>query len=107
PLLAALVLAIGSILGCATMVWATPSLAHPGAQPDVQPDPDLLEEISRAWAEDPVFVSDRAGALTADRAEQISDRIVGWRDDVFIAVLPASAFEDLPGNSDPQKAVGF
>ncbi|MDT0202559.1 hypothetical protein [Nocardioides sp. AE5] len=72
-----------------------------------EPDPALLAEISDAWAQDPVYLSSRSGALDPDDANQISDRIDGWRNDVFIAVLPASAFDDLPGATDPQKAIGF
>lgn len=45
-----------------------------------------------AWqGGDPVYVSPDSGALSRGDADDLRDRITGWREDVFVAVLPAAA----------------
>ncbi len=52
-----------------------------------------------AWqGGDPVYLSPDSGALGADEADALRDRITGWRDDVFLAVLPAAAIRTGEGD---------
>lgn len=52
-----------------------------------------------AWrGGDPVYVSPDSGALADDDADGLRDRITGWRDDVFVAVLPAAAIRQGEGD---------
>ncbi|KRF20949.1 hypothetical protein ASG90_00570 [Nocardioides sp. Soil797] len=68
---------------------------------------DYVTTVADAWAESPVHVSPHAGALAKEDAEQLRERIEGWRDDVHIAVLPAVALSSSPGHSDPERARAF
>jgi hypothetical protein len=57
------------------------------------------ERTVAAWAAgDPVYVSPDSGALAADDADVLRDRVTGWRDDVFVAVLPAAAIHQGSGD---------
>ena len=62
-------------------------------------DDGHVDATAAAWsAGDPVYVSPDSGALAADDADALRDRITGWRDDVFVAVLPATAIRQ--GSAD-------
>ena len=51
-----------------------------------------------AWSGgNPVYVSPDSGALDEADADALRDRITGWREDVFVAVLPASAVRQGDG----------
>jgi hypothetical protein len=58
-----------------------------------------VDAIVVAWSTgDPVYVSPDSGALADADADALRDRITGWRDDVFVAVLPATAIRQ--GSAD-------
>ncbi|MET1059360.1 MAG: hypothetical protein ABWX84_07170 [Nocardioides sp.] len=66
---------------------------------------DYLDTVVAAWRDDPVYVSPDTGALGAEDADRLRERIDGWRDDVHIAVLPALALREVPGGgSEPDRA---
>ena len=65
------------------------------------------EDAATAWrAGDPVYVSPDSGALSEPDADELRDRITTWRDDVFVAVLPAAAIrEDSSADVDEASAL--
>lgn len=60
-----------------------------------------------AWQAGPVFTHHEAGALADDDADALRERIDGWRDDVYVAVLPAAALAEAPGPDQPAQARAF
>lgn len=57
------------------------------------------EDAAATWsAGDPVYISPESGALSAEDAEHLRERISGWRDDVFVAVLPAASIRAGEGD---------
>ena len=67
--------------------------------PATAADDGYAEAAVAAWsAGDPVYVSPDSGALSAPEADALRDRITGWRDDVFVAVLPATAIRQGSGD---------
>ena len=70
----------------------------PSAEPSAGPAEGYVEATVAAWSGgDPVYVSPDSGALSAEDADALRDRITGWRDDVFVAVLPAAAVRQGAG----------
>lgn len=67
-------------------------------------DPPYVEETVAAWRHGPVHLSPGSGAITPAQAAALADRIEGWRDDVFLAVVPAKA---LGGDHGPEGALAF
>ena len=62
------------------------------------------DEAVDTWRSgDPVHVSADSGALSPDDAAELRGRIDGWRDDVFVAVLPATAIRQNDAD-DPGEA---
>ncbi len=83
-------LALLWLLAASLLAPASPSYAE-GECAATAPGP-YAEQAVATWRDgDPVHVSDESGALSADDADELRDRITGWRDDVFVAVLPATA----------------
>lgn len=68
---------------------------------------DYVTEVALALADGPVHLSDDSGALTGAQADALEERIDGWRDDVYVAVVPAAALSAMPGASDPAQAMAF
>jgi hypothetical protein len=64
------------------------------------PDPQqYVDDTVATWQDgQPVYLDPGSGAITEAQAEQLGDRITGWRDDVFVAVLPAAAVRQGPGD---------
>ena len=61
-------------------------------------DATYVDATVAAWrGGDPVYVSPDSGALGDEDADALRDRITGWRDDVFVAVLPAAAVRQGEG----------
>jgi hypothetical protein len=61
-------------------------------------DATYVDATVAAWSVgNPVYVSPDSGALADADADALRDRITGWRDDVFVAVLPASAVRQGAG----------
>ena len=77
-------------------VWVLVAfLAGPAA---AAPAP-YVDDVAAAWTDgDPVYVSPDSGALDAADADELRDRITGWRADVFVAVLPATAIRQGSGD---------
>lgn len=75
-----------------------------GAVAAREPDPPYAAETVAAWAEGPVHLSPDSGALTRQQAVMLATRIRGWRDDVYVAVVPAAA---LGGDHGPEAALRF
>ena len=67
-------------------------------------DDGYVDATVAAWSGgDPVYVSPDSGALADAEADALRDRITGWRDDVFVAVLPATAIRQ-GGDADVAEA---
>jgi len=96
PRLLALLWLLGSLLAPAPSYTA-------GDCAVTDPAPYADEAVATWQGGDPVHVSDESGALSADDADELRDRITGWRDDVFVAVLPASAIRQR-GEDDAGEA---
>lgn len=90
-------LALGLALAC-VLLLATPAGARAESYVDV---------TVASWRADPVFTHDEAGALADDDADALRERIDGWRDDVYVAVLPAAALQEAPGADQPAQARAF
>ena len=71
----------------------------PAATASAGPDEAAYVDATvAAWqGGDPVYVSPDSGALGDEDADALRDRITGWRDDVFVAVLPAKAIRQGDG----------
>ena len=82
-------------------LWALALLlvAAPAATASAGPDEAAYVDATvAAWqGGDPVYVSPDSGALEDDDADALRDRISGWREDVFLAVLPAAAIRQGEG----------
>ncbi len=81
-------------------LWALALLvAAPAAAASAGPDDaTYVDATVAAWrGGDPVYVSPDSGALGDEDADALRDRITGWRDDVFVAVLPAAAIRQGDG----------
>ena len=81
-------------------LWALALLvAAPAAAASAGPDDaTYVDATVAAWqGGDPVYVSPDSGALGDEDADALRDRITGWRDDVFLAVLPAAAIRQGEG----------
>ena len=85
-------------------LWALLLVAAPAATASAAPDEAAPDEAAyvdatvAAWqGGNPVYVSPDSGALGGDDAEALRDRITGWREDVFLAVLPATAIRQGEG----------
>ena len=81
-------------------LWALALLvAAPAAAASAGPDEAAYVDATvAAWqGGDPVYVSPDSGALGDEDADALRDRITGWRDDVFLAVLPAAAIRQGEG----------
>jgi hypothetical protein len=75
-------------------LWAL-ALVLVGGGPD---EAAYVDATVAAWSGgDPVYVSPDSGALADGDADALRDRITGWRDDVFVAVLPAAAIRQGEG----------
>ena len=87
--------------GCCRLLSALWALVAAGraATRDGAPSDGYADAAVAAWSGgDPVYVSPDSGALSADDADELRDRITGWRDDVFVAVLPATAIRQGSGD---------
>ncbi len=82
-------------------LWALALLLVPSVAAGAGSSPDATAYVDAtvaAWqGGDPVYVSPDSGALADEDADALRDRITGWRDDVFIAVLPAKAIRQGEG----------
>ncbi|MFT4286255.1 hypothetical protein [Nocardioides sp.] len=67
-------------------------------------DDPYVDAAEAGWRDGPVYLSPEAGALSPTQASALADRIEGWRDDVYVAVLPATALENRPG-AEPERAL--
>jgi hypothetical protein len=87
-----------SALWALLLVAAAPAVAA-RAPVSVAPDEaSYVDATVAAWqGGDPVYVSPESGALGDEDAAGLRDRITGWRDDVFLAVLPAAAIRQGDG----------
>lgn len=75
------------------LALSVPGVAHADEQLDAE-----VADAAATWSGgDPVYVSPDSGALSAADADALRDRITGWREDVFVAVLPASAVRQGDG----------
>jgi hypothetical protein len=79
--------------------WALALVLAPAAEPAPAADgAAYVEATVAAWqGGDPVYVSPESGALGEADADGLRDRITGWREDVFVAVLPAQAIRQGDG----------
>lgn len=77
------------------------------ATPAQAADSPYVAQSVEAWASSPIYLSPEAGQLAEADADELADRITGWRDDVFVTVLPAVAMGDFPGESEPEQAARF
>ncbi|GAB2888287.1 hypothetical protein [Nocardioides pacificus] len=68
---------------------------------------DYVAEAAAALADGPVHLSDDSGAITPAQVDVLEERIDGWRDDVYVVVVPAAALSAMPGGSDPAQAMAF
>jgi len=83
------------VIGTATGT-ATGAAAGPAARPAAAAS--YVDAAASTWsAGDPLYVSPDSGALDEAHADALRDRITGWRDDVFVAVLPAAAIRQGEG----------
>ncbi len=93
--------ALALLLVAGTAVAASPTA---GVGPD---EATYVDATVAAWrGGDPVYVSPESGALGDADADRLRDRITGWRDDVFVAVLPAQAIRQGEGD-DADEASGL
>jgi len=84
-----------SALGTLALLLAPATAGSAGAAPD---EAGYAAATVAAWRDgDPVYVSPESGALGDSDADALRDRITGWRDDVFVAVLPATAIRQAEG----------
>jgi hypothetical protein len=79
------------------------ALAVPVTAQDTPTDPYAAAAVEAWRGGDPVFVSAESGSLTSADAADLRERIEGWRDDVFVAVLPATALRQGDA-ADPDEA---
>jgi hypothetical protein len=90
-----------------SVLWALALLLVPAAAIAGSAGPDetpYVDATVAAWqGGDPVYVSPESGALGDQDADSLRDRITGWRDDVFVAVLPAKVIRQGAG-ADPDEA---
>ena len=87
-----------------SVLWALTAFLSGPAAASAAP---YVDDAAAAWADgDPVFVSDESGALAAEDADELRDRITGWREDVFVAVVPALALRQSDVD-DPGEASAF
>jgi hypothetical protein len=80
------------VLRIVSVLWLLVLLVLVVGAPARAVDDGYADATVAAWsAGDPVYVSPDSGALEESDADELRDRITGWRDDVFVAVLPATA----------------
>ena len=83
--------ALAVLVGVAGGVGVPAAYAH-------SDETTYVDATVAAWTGgDPVYVSPDSGALDDADADSLRDRITGWRDDVFVAVLPATAIRQGDG----------
>lgn len=85
------------------LVVGAPVQAAPLVAQDTPTDPYAAAAVAAWRGGDPVFVSAESGSLTSDDAAGLRERIEGWRDDVFVAALPATALRRSDAD-DPDEA---
>lgn len=69
---------------------------------------DVPGEVALAWASAPVYVDEtQSGIVPTAEAERLADRVDGRSPAVYIAVLPATALSDQPGDDDDERAAAF
>jgi hypothetical protein len=81
------------VLRLLSALWALVALVAPVTDATAY----VAETVATWQGGDPVYLSPESGALAADDADALRDRITGWRDDVFLAVLPAAAIRQGEG----------
>ncbi|MXG89881.1 hypothetical protein [Nocardioides flavescens] len=91
-------------LTCLLLLPVMAALAPASARAASTPDPYVAAAVDTWRGGDPVFVSAESGAVSPDDAADLRARIVGWRDDVFVAVLPALALRQSATDDDVDEA---
>ncbi|WP_053204644.1 hypothetical protein [Jiangella muralis] len=95
-----------AVTGAAAQAATTRAAVAPRAE---EPAPsDVPGEVAMAWASAPVYVDEtQSGIVPATEAERLTDRVDGRSPAVYIAVLPATALSDMPGDDDAARAAAF
>ncbi|WP_116949535.1 hypothetical protein [Jiangella endophytica] len=117
---AALLVAAATALGPATASAATLSPTAPVTTVDAasrattlvageEPAPsDYPGEVALAWASAPVYVDEtQSGIVPPADAERLADRVDGRSPATHIAVVPATALSDMPGDDNDARAAAF
>lgn len=85
------------VLAALLLALLLPGEARAGERTDAQLDAEVADAAATWTGGDPVYVSPDSGALSTADADALRDRIEDWREDVFVAVLPASAVRQGDG----------
>lgn len=102
---AAVFVAAATALGPAT---ATATTFETTARAEEPASGDFPGAVALAWASEPVYVDEtQSGIVSAADAERLADRVDGHSPAVYIAVLPAAALSDQPGDDDDARGAAF
>ncbi|TDC51637.1 hypothetical protein E1212_11620 [Jiangella ureilytica] len=84
---------------------ATVVTAEAGTEAPVE---GLAADVAAAWESGPVYVDEtQDGIVPADEAERLAERVEGHHPATFIAVVPATALSDMPGEDDDARGAAF
>ncbi|MBB5786515.1 hypothetical protein [Jiangella mangrovi] len=97
-LVAAAIAGVGATVSAAGAVVVTAEATADGVATDV----------AEAWESAPVYVdATQDGIVPSDEAERLAGRVEGHSPAVYLAVVPATALSDQPGDSNRARAEAF